>query len=221
MKASSVGRPCAVLCDVMTAATTAVPMLLPMVRDDRVDAGRLAGLGGGHALDDGVGHGREGQADAGAGEQAGARAPARAAPWHDGGQGERAGDQHGAEEQRHLGPEAAVQQAGQRPEDDHHQHGGQQEQARLRHRLAEPVAGRRRAARAASGRAGRCRTSRSRGPGRRGWWPTPRGLAIRRMSMSGSRTRSSTRTNTTSATTPSASRRDGLAARASPRPGPC
>jgi hypothetical protein len=32
VNASSVGRPAGVLCEVMTAGTTAVPMLLPVVR---------------------------------------------------------------------------------------------------------------------------------------------------------------------------------------------
>ena len=123
----------------------------------------------------------------------------------------------GAEEHRDLGAEPAVQHAGQRAEDDHHDDGRQQEQAGLRRRTCRSRSRSPPAARAGSGRAGTCRTSRSRRPGRPRRWSTRRGSPSAACRSSGSRTRSSTRTNTTSATTPSTNRPTVLRLAPAPR----
>ena len=174
VKASFVGRPCGVLWEVISAAMTAVPMLLPMVRAMVLTliaspvwvAGTLSMM----ALD------------------VAARARPMPAPVSspesddlpdlvvgDRGEDERCGDRERADEHGRLWPDLADHDAGQRSEDDHHQHGGQQEEAGFGDGFAESVADGGRAAGAGSGPARRCRTSRSRGRGRRRGRSIPRG----------------------------------------------
>ena len=187
---------------------------------DGVDAGRLAGLGGRDALDDGVRHGREREADAGAGEHAGGERPARS----------RRARGRAARTRRRPRPRRgtsaasgrlAVQDAGERAEDDHHDDGRQQEQARPARPTCRSRSRSRRAAAAGSGPAGTCRTSRSRGSARPGRWPRRRGCCISRMSISGSCDPQLDEDEDDQRDDAEGEQADGLRRRPSPTPGPC
>jgi hypothetical protein len=136
----SVGMPRGPLFADSTAAITAVPMLLPIVRAIVLTPIALPGLGGGDAFHDGVGCGREREPDSCAGEDPGDDDLPHLVVG-DRGEQERGRDEEAAEEQRRFRAEPVHHHARDGSEDDHHHDRGQQEQSRFGDGHPEPESG--------------------------------------------------------------------------------